>query len=1037
MGAQGSCIYEFGRFRLDPADRVLLREGQLLALTPKGFDLLLVLVRNAGRVVLKDQLMREVWPDTFVEENNLTVNISVLRKVLEEGSSGQSYIQTLPRRGYRFVASVRHSGESLPGTQRWSGEAETDSDILVGREPELRKLETSLTKAVQGSGRMIFITGEPGIGKTALSNAFLRLVSSRYPAAKFSQGRCQEQYGAGEPYLPVLESLSALLSGSHRDFVADVLRSYAPTWCLQFPSVFASDETRERLYRETVGATKERMLREMVDALGALASAAPLVLHFEDLHWADPSSTDLLRRLCHDMGNRRLLVTGTFRPEDVERGNRAFKNFLLEAQTHNQCEEMALGLLSREALRSYLNTRFANRFDAGFPDLIHRKTEGQPLFATSLVQFLVERGDIAKDEPASFQRGEDSNRIGECWILTRPLSELDLVVPANVRKMLQRKIEVLEVEDRRALEYASIQGEEFTSALLARLLGTDDMALEERLDHLDKVHRLIQTIGEEELPDETFTTRYRFTHVLYQNALYHDVVKKRRTVLHREAGDLMIRLYRDQAARLATQLAIHFERGRDFERAVEFLIQAGHNAMQIHANEKALEHYSRALEFIARLAPEKQASALCAIYQKRGAAYLATAQFDDAIQDFTNLLHQARAMDDRARQHSALNALAEVYFYAHRLDELDKCAGQALRIAEDLRDERLRVETIAFIAMRQDIVGELVEAKRGLDEVIRVARTLDYKRALLDGLAWRGQLYFFQSEYERAREVLVEALDLASDLRHGLLLLQTQFFLGLSLGNMGRISEALDVLRQATEMARRNGEQYWQAKIPNCIAWIYRELENFDQALKYDLEGLQVARARNVREAETNSLINLGFDRTQAADPEKALSSFGKAEAILEGDAWSRWRFKLRLVAGLATHHLSQWELHKAESYAQLLLKCATHYEARKYIAVAHKLLAEAAIARDDLVEANAHLNTALDLLAAYPVPVVEWRIYSLLGRLRLQLGDRLVGEGYERACRIVQSIAGNVEDEKLRASFLGSPAVQELFRRAGSCEPR
>jgi predicted ATPase/DNA-binding winged helix-turn-helix (wHTH) protein len=744
MGARGSGIYEFGRFQLDPADRVLLRDGQVLALSPKGFDLLLMLVRNAGRVVLKDELMREVWPDTFVEENNLTVNISALRKILQEGSSDRSYIQTLPRRGYRFAATVRHSGESLPATQQWPGEAEADSDILVGREPELRKLETFLTKAVQGFGRMVFITGEPGIGKTALSNAFLRLVRSRYPAAKLSQGRCLEQYGAGEPYLPVLDSLSALLSGSDREFVAGVLRCYAPTWCLQFPSVFASDETRARLYREAVGATKERMLREMVDALGALALAAPLILHFEDLHWADPSSTDLLRRLCHDAGNQRLLVTGTFRPEDIEHGNRAFKNFLLEAQIHSQCEEMALNLLSQEALATYLGTRFApNRFDPDLAVLIHRKTEGQPLFVTSLVQFLIERGDIT--------------RIGEYWTVPRPLSELDLEVPANVRKMLWRKIEVLEPEDRRALDYASIQGEEFTSALLARLLGTDDLALEERLDRLDKVHRLIETIGEDELPDGTLSTHYRFTHVLYQNTVYQSLVKKRRALLHRQTGDLIIQCYGDQAPQLATQLAMHFERGRDFERAVEFLIHAGDNAMQIHANEKAVEHYSRALGVVPRLASEKQSSALSAIYQKRGAAFLATGQFDYAVEDFTNFMHQARAINDRTREHSALKALAEVYFYAHRLDDLDKCAAEALRIAEDLGDERLRVETMAFVAMRQDIVGELAEAKRNLDEIIRVSRTFGYRRALLDGLAWRGQLYFFQSEYECAREVLLEA----------------------------------------------------------------------------------------------------------------------------------------------------------------------------------------------------------------------------------------------------------------------------------------
>src|SRR5580704_60994 len=118
MQARESCIYEFEPFRLDPLERLLLKEGQVIALTPKGLDLLLVLVRNAGRVVDKEELMREVWRDTFVEENNLTVNISALRKTLGNGSSDQRYIQTVPRRGYRFAASVRQSMESAPLAQR-------------------------------------------------------------------------------------------------------------------------------------------------------------------------------------------------------------------------------------------------------------------------------------------------------------------------------------------------------------------------------------------------------------------------------------------------------------------------------------------------------------------------------------------------------------------------------------------------------------------------------------------------------------------------------------------------------------------------------------------------------------------------------------------------------------------------------------------------------------------------------------------------------------------------------------------------------
>lgn len=107
MNNQPQQRYEFGPFRLDTAEHSLLRNGQLVPLTPKVFDLLKVLVRNNGRLVEKDELLKEVWPDSFVEEGNLNRNISILRKVLGEGTAGKPYIETVPKRGYRFAASVK------------------------------------------------------------------------------------------------------------------------------------------------------------------------------------------------------------------------------------------------------------------------------------------------------------------------------------------------------------------------------------------------------------------------------------------------------------------------------------------------------------------------------------------------------------------------------------------------------------------------------------------------------------------------------------------------------------------------------------------------------------------------------------------------------------------------------------------------------------------------------------------------------------------------------------------------------------------
>src|SRR4051794_1118499 len=142
---QARRFYAFGAFRLDADERVLFDErGGVVPLTPKAFDTLLVLVENSGHVIGKEELMRRVWPDSFVEENNLAQNISMLRKALGEDGGGQKYIETVPKRGYRFAAEVREETFAEPDTaasnaQRTAAGFELPL-IHLGREPSAFKL---------------------------------------------------------------------------------------------------------------------------------------------------------------------------------------------------------------------------------------------------------------------------------------------------------------------------------------------------------------------------------------------------------------------------------------------------------------------------------------------------------------------------------------------------------------------------------------------------------------------------------------------------------------------------------------------------------------------------------------------------------------------------------------------------------------------------------------------------------------------------------------------------------------------------------
>src|SRR5260370_15663018 len=412
-----------------------------------------------------------------------------------------------------------------------------------------------------------------------------------------------------------------------------------------------------------------------------------------------------------------LVGAGTLRTEDIERSNHPLKSYKAEMLAHRLCEEVAVESLGREHIVEYMNATFSpNDFPPELASLIHDKTEGHPLFATNLLQYLSERGDIGKTNAH--------------WSLVRPLSELDLEAPESVRSMISKKIDALGEEERRTLQFASVESAEFLSTVAASLLGVDEVDLEERLAHLEKTRRLIETRGEEDLPDGSLATRYRFAHALYQNFLYGDLVAKRRVMLHRQAGEQLVRHYGKRAPQIATQLAVHFEQGRDFPRAVEYLIHAGDNATKLDANAEAAEHYSNAISLVEKLPEDAQSEMLVTLYQKRGAVNMALSRFAQSVDDYTSMLKYQKALGSPEKQAEALNALALTLFFSHRLAEMETRANEAFEAAKLAGSEALRAQTAALMALKHLCYGELTVAKPILDDLVQTAHAIDQKPPL-------------------------------------------------------------------------------------------------------------------------------------------------------------------------------------------------------------------------------------------------------------------------------------------------------------------
>ena len=709
-----SPIVEFAPFRLDVIDERLWRGQEARSLTPKAFALLRCLVAHPGQLVTKATLMDTVWPETAISESTLTGCIWEVRQALGDSARHPHYLETVHGRGYRFIAPVSATTSAaeavlVEASRRSQTPLFSRPRHFVGRDAELDQLAQWWSTVRQGQRQIGFIIGEPGMGKTALVEAFVAEVSV---AADIwvGHGQCIDHYGAGEAYLPVLEALGRLCQGPEGAPLIPLLRQYAPSWLVHLPALLAPKDW-ERLTHTASGVTPARMLRELADALEVLTTTRPLVLVLEDLHWSDRATLEWLAYVVRRRDPARLLILGTYRPVDVIVHDHPLRPLMAELRQHPQCVELVLDYLSTTAVTAYLRQRFGvTPIPPGLPQLLHQRTSGNPLFLVAMADELV-RQKLLETE---------GNTGGRQWVAL-----LREVVPASLRQYIEQHIEQLSAADQALLEAASVAGSTFAVAAVVAGVAQASETIEARYTTWARQGQFIRARGTETWPGGTVTACYQFMHALYHEVVYARVSAGHRVRLHQQIGVRKEVGYGEQASQIAAELAVHFARGHDAGRAVHYLHHAGENALWRSAYQEAITHLTRGLEILARL-PDTAARAPQELSLRLvlGHALMATRGY--AAPEVGHTYARARALCHQVGDTPELvSALYGIYgFHATRAEYMTarELGEECLRLAQRQHDPGLRLQALlqahGMIGIALLFLGKFVAARTHTEQAV-------------------------------------------------------------------------------------------------------------------------------------------------------------------------------------------------------------------------------------------------------------------------------------------------------------------------------
>lgn len=848
----------------------------------------------------------------------------------------------------------------------------SDEGPLIGRDDDLTWLYQHLHAAVAGNGRAVRLVGEAGVGKSRLAAAVVEAALAHgmrfLPAASFS-------YTASIPYAAWgewLKSLCGIVAGDN-----DAVRARKLTerllelglgmdeWLPLLGDLVRLDVPENRLTRGLDPQTRQTRRFELLEQLLLRAAEQePLIILFEDLHWADPISLDLWKRVTGAIEGHPIMMLG------VHRASAALD------ELDDQAQVLALKELSLQESATLVNV-LAGEVDLPEPLLrqLVARSSGNPLFLAELLRAILQRLELPEWRSMA---GENAGAA------LAPISSVLEELPDSLNGLLLSRIDRLDEISRTVLRVASVIGQRIPFGVLQSLQPADQKTLTRQLTRLDSEEL---TVLERIEPERV----HAFRHALIQEVAYQSMLYARRRELHGRIGEYLERRYGDDLDDYYGLLAHHYRLSDRREKAITYLIKAGDAARDNYANEEAIQAYCWALEALDDESDPRAWETRDAL----GDVYEATGQYEHALTQHALIISAPGVTADIARRaHRKRGSAHEKQGqYALALEELDRAMTIALSGAPNISPlaiprtcadialvrQRLGEYDLAIAACEQGLralrhdhrtrYDEMIEADlhsilggiygmRGdyprsqhhFERCLRARETIDDLAGVSSSHSNLGYLWQLQSEYELALDHYRIAEQHARKLNRPYVLIIVHTNAADALISLGRYSEAEARCRESLEIAKRLNTQHTTAQIYNTLGIIFFHQGKYGEALAAYNEAQQLNQALGSTYEESSALINIAL--TLGALGRLTEADQAAQQGVERADALQSQRLKAEALNVLAEIALGRGDDAAAAEAAGAAHELAIQIGSKHDEGVARRLLGRAAAIQGQPFEA-------------------------------------------------------------------------------------